>query len=437
MTTARTPETEITADPDVPLVRITREFDAPPEKVSRAHADPELVARWLGPRNTEVRIDHHDCRTGGSYRYLHLSDGNEFGFHGCFHEVRPAELIVQTFTFEGVPDGVALERLVFEDLGGGRTRLTSTSLVDSFEGQRVHRQRHGERRSRGLRAPGRTARRLTSRRQRSMAGVGNRRLSTDAGKLRPVRDRSGAAWIAPRLAPFGGWVGSVVPQGFEAYARILHPVPDPNQEWTTWAAVCRFCGRTPHALMQWSAIAEVVEVTQRRVTTRTMRWYGGEPEQGSLEAANLAALLAVLEQHSATPTDCSFALWDGYGWIHGGSSVAIPGKSEPLPPAFDPAVLTGPRLRHPNRDYVLFFGPLRAAASMGHQVTADWFIPQSPNLFWAADRSWCVGSEIDFDSTLVAGSAALIDAVLAEPGLETWRVAAGDSLGYDGDTINV
>jgi uncharacterized protein YndB with AHSA1/START domain len=79
-----------------------------------------------------MRVDHYDCRTGGSYRYLLASSGNEFGFHGSFHEVRPSELIVQTFTFEGQPDGVALERLVFEDLGNGRTRLTGTSLVDSF-----------------------------------------------------------------------------------------------------------------------------------------------------------------------------------------------------------------------------------------------------------------------------------------------------------------
>ena len=114
-------------------MRITREFDAPPEKVFRAHADPELIVQWLGPRHHEMRLDHFDCRTGGSYRYLHVSDGNEFGFRGCFHEVRPLELIVQTFTFEGMPDGVALERLVFEDIGSGRTRLTATSLVDSFE----------------------------------------------------------------------------------------------------------------------------------------------------------------------------------------------------------------------------------------------------------------------------------------------------------------
>ena len=126
-------ETEISSDPDIPLVRIIREFDAPPSKVFRAHTDPELVAKWLGPRRHEMRIDHFDCRTGGSYRYVHMSDGNEFGFHGCFHEVRPDELIVQTFTFDGQPDGVALEKLTFEDLGDGRTRLVATSLVDSFE----------------------------------------------------------------------------------------------------------------------------------------------------------------------------------------------------------------------------------------------------------------------------------------------------------------
>ena len=131
--TTSTYETEITADADIPLVRITREFAAPPDKVFRAHTDPELVVQWLGPRDLEMRIDRFDCRTGGSYRYLHTRGDDEFAFYGCFHEVRPCEVIVQTFTFEGVPDGVALERLELEDLGDGRTRLTATSLVDSFE----------------------------------------------------------------------------------------------------------------------------------------------------------------------------------------------------------------------------------------------------------------------------------------------------------------
>ncbi len=132
MNATKSNETQIEVDPEVPLVRITREFDAPPEKVFRAHVDPDLVRRWNGPRGTEMKVDRWDARTGGSYRYVHVMDGQEFGFHGCFHEVRPSELIVQTFTFEGVPDGVALEKLVLEDLGDGRTRLTATSLCDSF-----------------------------------------------------------------------------------------------------------------------------------------------------------------------------------------------------------------------------------------------------------------------------------------------------------------
>jgi|tagenome__1003787_1003787.scaffolds.fasta_scaffold19866644_2 uncharacterized protein YndB with AHSA1/START domain len=132
MTTTARPETSIEVDQEVPLVRITREFDAPPEKVFRAHVDPELFARWSGPRSLSTRIEEWNCRTGGSYRFVQTRGDDEFGFRGTFHEVRPNELIVQTFTFEGMPDGVALEKLTFEDLGGGRTRLVATSLVDSF-----------------------------------------------------------------------------------------------------------------------------------------------------------------------------------------------------------------------------------------------------------------------------------------------------------------
>ena len=133
--TRSTRQAQIEVDEKVPLVRITREFDAPPEKVFRAHVEPELVAQWLGPRDLTIRIDQFDCRTGGSYRYVHTRGDEAYGFYGSFHEVRPNELIVQTFCFEGMPDGVALERMVFEDLGGGRTRLVATSLVDSFEGR--------------------------------------------------------------------------------------------------------------------------------------------------------------------------------------------------------------------------------------------------------------------------------------------------------------
>lgn len=136
MTTTNTTndfETTVHVDRDVPMVRISRRFAAPPRAVFRAHADPDLFARWNGPGEDAMEIDWHDCRSGGSYRYtITTGDGFVAGFHGSFHEVRPDELIVQTFTFEGMPDGVALEKLRFEPIGDGHTLLTATSLVDSF-----------------------------------------------------------------------------------------------------------------------------------------------------------------------------------------------------------------------------------------------------------------------------------------------------------------
>jgi uncharacterized protein YndB with AHSA1/START domain len=128
-------ETRIEADPVLPTIVITREFEAPPERVFRAYTDPDLLIQWLGPRRLEMRIDEYGGRTGGSYRYVHLDeDGTEYAFRGVFHEVRPDERIVQTFTYEDYPDGVSLETATFEDLGG-RTRVTTKSLFDSFEGR--------------------------------------------------------------------------------------------------------------------------------------------------------------------------------------------------------------------------------------------------------------------------------------------------------------
>jgi uncharacterized protein YndB with AHSA1/START domain len=133
MTTAMQPGTEIVADERVPMIRTTREFNAPPSRVFRAHTDPALYARWCGPNELTTTIDEWDCRTGGHWAFHQQSGDDMFAFYGSFHEIRPDELIVQTFTFAGFPDGVSLERLTFEDLGNGRTRLTATSLVDSFE----------------------------------------------------------------------------------------------------------------------------------------------------------------------------------------------------------------------------------------------------------------------------------------------------------------
>ncbi|MEI2810001.1 MAG: SRPBCC domain-containing protein [Nocardioides sp.] len=129
LTTAR-----IEADPEVPLIRITRDFRATPAQVQRAHVDPEIFALWIGPASVEAKIDYWDARTGGSWRYAATRGEEEYWFHGSFHDVLPGK-IVQTFTWEGMPDGVALETVRFEDLGDGWTRLTAQSLGDSFEGR--------------------------------------------------------------------------------------------------------------------------------------------------------------------------------------------------------------------------------------------------------------------------------------------------------------
>ena len=126
-------QTSIEVSGEVPTVTITREFDAPVALVFRAYTEPDLFKQWIGPRNRTFELQEFDCRTGGAWRYSTSDENFEAKFFGAFHEVRPDERIVQTFTYEGFPDGVALETATFEDLGNGRSRVTSVSLVDSFE----------------------------------------------------------------------------------------------------------------------------------------------------------------------------------------------------------------------------------------------------------------------------------------------------------------
>jgi hypothetical protein len=115
--------------------------------------------------------------------------------------------------------------------------------------------------------------------------------------------------------------------------------------------------------------------------------------------------------------------------------------TEPLaaavPPAFREEVMTGGRLHHPGRDYFLFSGPLQVAMDLGHCPSRDWFVPQSPSLIWPADNSWCVATEVDFDSTLIAGDNHLIDAVLGAEALDAAPLEPGDYLDSRGDTVNV
>ena len=75
-----------------------------------------------------------DVRPGGQWRFINRNaEGNEFAFHGVYHEVLAPERVIDTFEFEGLPETghVTLETMKFEELPGGRTRLTSQSVFQS------------------------------------------------------------------------------------------------------------------------------------------------------------------------------------------------------------------------------------------------------------------------------------------------------------------
>ena len=260
--------------------------------------------------------------------------------------------------------------------------------------------------------------------------------------LVPEADVSAGDWIGERLSGPLGMVGSVVPRGFAAYARVMHPVElDDDRTSLTWAQVCQLTGRIPHALMQWAAIA--TPTTESDVATSPSGlWDDGDVRVGSLATSAFSVLVDVLAPSTGSQ-DCFHALWEGWGWIDGSGVKALTvgddGHVEPGPalqPGVSAEVLALPRLHLPQRDYLLFRGRLPAALDMGWHGSPTGFEPQSPNLLWPTDHFWCVGTEIDFDSTLVGGSADLIDTVLRAPGLDAWPVNPDDDLTAFADLLN-
>ena len=126
-------KTAITAEPGKQELFITREFDAPRELVYKAHINADLYVQWLGPRGYEMVLETFEPVTGGRYRYIHKdNDGNQFGFHGVFHEISE-ELMIQTFEFEGLPERghVILDTMRLEELPGNRTKVTIQSVYQS------------------------------------------------------------------------------------------------------------------------------------------------------------------------------------------------------------------------------------------------------------------------------------------------------------------
>jgi hypothetical protein len=249
----------------------------------------------------------------------------------------------------------------------------------------------------------------------------------------PVSDQVQAAdWIRERLHPFGQDVGSVIPAGFPAYARIFHPagIAGRGDVEVRWADVAALSGKKVHPEMQFHAIAPAAQDPEPRVY---------QPRLGELSKSQAEALVGLLAKHTGTAPSCWFCLWDGYGYLHPGASAVLVAArppfarlrvgirrlqlrwSAPRPPRPD-----GPRVRLPARDYLLFHAPL--AEALGWE--------DGPNLWWPDDRAWCVASEIDFPYTYVGGSQDLIDAVVTHPAIEALPATDADGITYDSDKIN-
>jgi uncharacterized protein YndB with AHSA1/START domain len=124
---------EITAEPGVTQIAVTRKFNVSRDVLFRAYMDPDLLVQWLGSRHIDVIIDHFDPSHGGRWRYVGRdADGNEYAFYGVFHGTPSPDRIVRTFEFEGMPGHVCLETITFRERRG-TTVLTQTTVFQSAE----------------------------------------------------------------------------------------------------------------------------------------------------------------------------------------------------------------------------------------------------------------------------------------------------------------
>jgi hypothetical protein len=248
-------------------------------------------------------------------------------------------------------------------------------------------------------------------------------MSTDE-RIHWLHDVSPADWIAPRLHDFAVDTGSIIPEGFDAYCRLFHPLRrrGPDAPSKSWAEVARENGRIAHPEMQIHAISQPVGSP---VPKFDLSQYVNEMDWGELPLPERAALVELLRLATATPDHCWFCIWEGFG------SLDFRGVSE--------------RVRLPNRNYVLYSGPIDLALAslqaappeIAAQLGDRPFDTHSPNLWWPDDRAWIVATEIDFAWTYVGGSPDLIRSILVSAELEALPAQLTDKPFDDSDTVNV
>jgi hypothetical protein len=231
-----------------------------------------------------------------------------------------------------------------------------------------------------------------------------------------------ADWVKGRLGDLlTATVSSVAPTGFEAYARILHPVDTTKHgnRLVRWREVANWGDQTLTSQSDWLSVAMP---QQRPKLPRP--WSSQGPMKGTLDRDDAQVLAGIARDFTDSPQQCWCCIWDGFGWW-ARSWLLPPGQTAtsqvPSPIPFE--AREWPKVQTQYRNYFLYEEALRDS----FMDAVEHLEGHSPNLWWPSDHAWCVSTEIDFDSTYVAGSRPFIDAVLDSEGLEAFEVGPEDS----------
>ncbi|HKV89123.1 MAG TPA: hypothetical protein VJT78_14100 [Candidatus Dormibacteraeota bacterium] len=256
-----------------------------------------------------------------------------------------------------------------------------------------------------------------------------------------------ADWIRDRLHGFAKDVGSIVPPGFEAYARIFHPAwrrafdLTSRPEEVRWSDIAAWNGKTVHPEMQFHSIGGPWQDLAQGQGPAIF-----EPHLGTLSPHQSSAITSILSRHTSTPDACWFCLWEGYGYLTGATAplvvwhesvpwwrrnglpaIGLMRRARPGASRKRRDRLAGrKRVRLPGRDYLLFTGSVAQARG--------W--EDGPNLWWPDDRAWCVASEIDFPYTYVGGAKGLIEGILRDAEVEALPAKLSDGITMTSDAIN-
>jgi hypothetical protein len=240
----------------------------------------------------------------------------------------------------------------------------------------------------------------------------------DSTPIRWERDPTPAAWVADRLrSPQENVVGSLVPAGYQAYARLFHPAFDSRTGSTIrWEEIARRNRRIPHPRMQFSAINRLPEDFADDDVVPG-------PSLGSLPVPQRETLIDLLEPETATAARCWFCTEDGLLVDDQGikERVRLPSRATYLlhEGHIDRALVPPPH--KPARKYEHLIGPLAE---------------QSPNLWWPDDRAWFVATVCGLASTYIGGSRGLIDRLLGSSDLEVLETGLMDSVSESVDPVN-